>query len=229
MSAFRALLWKDLQMSRGYLIAAAAVLVGPYVFLFFARRVAASDGLIDDGTTAHHAGVMAGVGAVIIASLLSGASFATERTDRSAEFLAYLPVDRARRLASKLLVACTPAVILLVTNPLVVLSFEPASSWVAVSGTESVVATIASTLVLALGTAWLGSVMVSAAAALLLGLLSPFFVTCAFYATATIGEEFCGLHIDLNEWFPTVFRWAGFGIGAVTFLAGSLLFLRQES
>ena len=58
-------------------------------------------------------------------ALLGGNSIAGERVDRSAEFLAYLPVSRGRILASKLLVALAAVPLIWLPN-LVILAITGA-------------------------------------------------------------------------------------------------------
>lgn len=227
MSTLRSLLWKDLRLARGYLAAGFAVWIFPYAYLAWAwSRGAKTGGSF--GLDVYHSGLIAGLGAIAVAALLAGGSFATERVDRSVEFLSYLPATRPVRLVSKGVVVVGPLVVLLACNPLICspLLFDvqaPESG----QHVETVI-TLVTTIVLVIGVAWLGSTLVGAAASLLLGLLSPFFVSCLFYFAA-LGIEDLGIaKVNLDDWFSPVFRWSGFILGSAAFLLGSIIFLAKD-
>lgn len=227
MNAIRSLLWKDLRLARGYLLAASAVWVGPYVFLVYTWSRSPAAGR-DFGQDVYHCGLVAGMGAIAVAALLAGGSFATEREDRSVDFLAYLPATRSLRLLSKGLVVVAPALLLFLSNPLIGWPFLFGEAGASPGSFGETISTLAASLALVAGTAWLASARVSAAAALLLGLLSPFFVSCAYYF-AVLGMEELGLaEVDLDDWFPTVYRWAGALLGALGLALGCIVFLARD-
>jgi ABC-type transport system involved in multi-copper enzyme maturation permease subunit len=92
------LLWREYRLNRWILAAGAVLIVVPYViaaifesdqyeFFFFGVWVSSAGS------------------AYLTISLLAGNAIAGERSDRSAEFVAYLPLQRWRVLASKLILA----------------------------------------------------------------------------------------------------------------------------
>ncbi len=98
------LLWKDYRVNRAIFIAALVLLVGPHAVVAIAiwlgglRRGDWAEGFMI--SSFYSLGLLQ-----VAMALLGGNSIAGERVDRSAEFLAYLPVSRGRILASKFLVA----------------------------------------------------------------------------------------------------------------------------
>jgi len=98
------LIWKDYRVNRLVFITTLLLLVGPHVLAAILIWWGAEPPF-------HKAELFAASSVYSLAflqlafALLGGNSIAGERMDRSAEFLAYLPVSRGRILASKLLVA----------------------------------------------------------------------------------------------------------------------------
>ena len=107
-----ALLWKDYRLNRGVLLLGIALLLGPYAAV-------SAIALHGHWPSLPPAGEWSAL--LLMASFLSlglsqltlvmlaGNSIASERADRSAEFLAYLPPSRTQILASKLLLAMLAA------------------------------------------------------------------------------------------------------------------------
>lgn len=229
MTAVRSLLWKDARLARAYLLCGAAVVLAPHAFLGYARLrwgVAISEDF-DWNETLYFTGLLEGLAGLMVMALLAAASFATERADRSAEFLAYLPVSRAKRLLSKLAIAACPVALLAIGNP--VLLYDMAPGWEdAELRTQELLSILACSGVMIFGTAWLSSVRVSSAAALLMGLLSPFFVTALFFLCVEGANSLFGLEISRDRWFPIVYRRAGVVLGLVTWSLGSWLFITRD-
>ena len=98
------LIWKDYRLNRLIFITALAFLVGPHllaaILIWYGAEPPNARGLFFAGSTLYSLAFLQ-----LAFALLGGNSIAGERMDRSAEFLAYLPVSRGRILASKLLVA----------------------------------------------------------------------------------------------------------------------------
>jgi ABC-type transport system involved in multi-copper enzyme maturation permease subunit len=107
------LLWKDYRHNRLIVITGLVLLLLPYVFAFWM--------LLNSEASRHPGGwafVIAvaglyslGLGQLTIA-LIGGNAIAGERVDRSAEFLASLPLTRKKILASKLLLALAIAAVI---------------------------------------------------------------------------------------------------------------------
>lgn len=109
MSVIRTLLWKDYRQNRQFLIAAAVLLLIPYVFCVVVAVVetARHGQMIEEGWTPYFLG--ASLAALGIATLLCGFiganAIAGERVDRSAEFTAYLPISPHSAVLSKAILA----------------------------------------------------------------------------------------------------------------------------
>jgi len=109
------ILWREYRLNRLILITGAVLLFLPYLFLFIALAW-------PQGTSPS---VLDGFAGAVVYSLvlshltivlLGGNAFAGERADRSAEFMAYLPLPRKRLLCSKLIIAFSTVAIILGTN-----------------------------------------------------------------------------------------------------------------
>lgn len=112
----RALLWKDFRQQRGFLIAAAVLLVIPYLVASAALIINQLLGKdpVDEWIRFYYAAGVADFGlASVLVAFFSGNAIAGERADRSSEFIAYLPVERRTSVLSKALVALGISVSLL--------------------------------------------------------------------------------------------------------------------
>ncbi len=101
------LIWREYRLNRLILIAGAVLMLLPYAFALVAFLWPWDPPPRQPYGVEIFAGaaVYSLVLAQIIAALLGGNAMAGERSDRSAEFMAYLPSSRARRLGSKLCLA----------------------------------------------------------------------------------------------------------------------------
>ncbi|HUT90305.1 MAG TPA: hypothetical protein VMY37_12465 [Thermoguttaceae bacterium] len=124
------LLWREYRLNRLIRIVGAVLLVLPYVFVLIglvALSWASEPPSI--GVPSPPPAIVAFGGAAFYSIFLSlltltflgGNAFAGERADRSAEYLAYLPLSRLRRLAAKLALALGTAVSIWGFNILVLL------------------------------------------------------------------------------------------------------------
>ena len=123
-----ALLWKDYRVNRTVVILGLALLFGPLVAAVAIKLVEQ----MRYGEPIYWFDVMAKVGAVTLGlslltlAFLGGNAFAGERADRSAEFMAYLPPTRARKLASKVIFALGSAVVVVGVTLLIGYCLAPA-------------------------------------------------------------------------------------------------------
>jgi ABC-type transport system involved in multi-copper enzyme maturation permease subunit len=99
------LVWKEYRVQRLVLIVGAVLVLAPYFVVFGLFRFTPAGGSMAAWclglliAAAYSAAI-----SQLTMALLGGNAIACERADRSAEFLAYLPVSRARILAGKLAV-----------------------------------------------------------------------------------------------------------------------------
>lgn len=147
----KALLWKDWHVNRPVFLASVVLVSIPFAIVVLVRGVLALrypaaapwSALLGDACKASQALCWVAV------SLLGGYIVAGERSERSAEFLAGLPVARRQLLASKLVTVCAALLALWLFEALceLLVSAAPRSAdvlvWLAVCA-------------LALGAAWLG-------------------------------------------------------------------------
>jgi ABC-type transport system involved in multi-copper enzyme maturation permease subunit len=121
-----------------------------YAIALFVNNFIATE---DNTEPAEHAFAGFGVGfSILTVALLAGNAFAGERADRSAEFIRYLPLERARLLVSKLLL-CLGTVTVLCAGALLVLAQTVTTRHV---GFRELVS-ISSIAVLLFGVSWLNS------------------------------------------------------------------------
>jgi ABC-type transport system involved in multi-copper enzyme maturation permease subunit len=118
---------------------------------------------------------------VLAVAFLGGNAIAGERADRSAEFFAYLPVQRAQSMASRLIVVVGAGLLVWLINLVVVYWVAPHVGYVSPTLAQQLAALrhqtmpgITLTAALAFGTAWLcSSLLSSPSIATALGLVSP--------------------------------------------------------
>lgn len=186
----RALIWKEFRLCWPILLVGCVLLAFPYLFVLLngARPTLGYWHRISNG------GFFSSVSTIVLTLiLLGGNAIAGERNDRSAEFLAYLPVSRAMNLVSKLV---WPVIAVLFA-----IAVNAAMAWVAVVVGHPPVGMIVDANVRAGGTlivwvailgglcfsvAWLGSALLrSPTFAVAGGLLAPAVI---FFATMLIAK-----------------------------------------
>jgi hypothetical protein len=223
-----ALLWKDYRLNRGVLLLGIALLLGPYVVVCAMAVYGRWPSLPSAGEWSEllpAASFFSLVLSQLTLAVLAGNSIASERADRSAEFLACLPPSRMQILASKFLLALLAAgaiwAVNLAVTELVVpaLGAPPDNSW----GELVPRSMLAAGTVMVFGASWLGSaVLHSPASATVLGIAvalvgGPLLAqaTCALFASgARDALNSCGIIV-------------GLGVGSLCFLSGSASFLRR--
>jgi ABC-type transport system involved in multi-copper enzyme maturation permease subunit len=101
------LLWREYRINAALLIVGAALLLLPYLFtlilFLWPRDFPFQRSEIAEGYAI--AAVISYVLSQLTIAFLGGNAFAGERIDRSAEFMAYLPVSKVRRVVGKLCLA----------------------------------------------------------------------------------------------------------------------------
>ena len=102
----RWLLWKDYRHNRPVVITGLVLLLVPHVFAIYAA-VSSKATLSGWGGYLAESGIYSLAISQMTVALIGGNAIAGERVDRSAEFLASLPITRGKILASKLLFALT--------------------------------------------------------------------------------------------------------------------------
>jgi hypothetical protein len=222
----KALLWKDFRVQRVALLAALCVIAAPYGYVVYNHlgngAVASSAaGLLAD---LDYAGQLTLMASLLIVAMLAGAAFASERSDRSHEFLAALPPTRLMILGSKAVVVLAATGALWLLNPYVfvriarVFTVEWRPSGVS---EDAVLGTVSAMALSVLGAGWFGSILVSnPASSLLIGLLSPFFSLLFAYGICDPTRNEDGFHFT--------FVCACLVLGVSSLVGGTICYLRRE-
>jgi len=229
------LIWKEYRHNRLIMIVGLVLLVFPYV-------VAVAIGWI----TALFAPELRGelppwtlrmLGAALYSmalgqltlGLLGGNAIAGERVDRSAEFLAYLPLSKARILSAKIALAAATAAVIWLLNFVVLLAlyagFEEGATPRALGNAWSNFASIATTGLLFFSVAWLlSSLLESPAVSVCVGLITPFLVVTALVLLNLL----LAYHgVDGRRWVFVSYYPVCLVLAAASFAAGTWYFLRR--
>ena len=222
----KTLLWKDYRHNRPLFAVVGAFLLAPYVlFPLIAATAAGPGGLSFFAAVIRPACFTSLVVSVFVSAFVAGNAFAGERVDRSAEFVAYLPIRRKAAVASKAIVAIGACVLAWGANAAVVLacllvglgsSRDPSALYL--------LPNTAVAMVFVFGVSWLfSSFRTSSASAAASGLGTAVLVGVA---TVCLCERLWGIHPLPACW---VFGYACavvlVGVGCV--VAGSIIALRR--
>src|SRR3954451_22247010 len=165
----RALLWKDYRLNRGVLVLGIALLLGPYAAVFAIALYTHWPALPPAAECSTLLGT-ASVTSLVLSELtlvtLAGNSIASERADRSAEFLAYLPPSRLQILASKFLLALLAAAVIWAVNLFVGEMIVPALGTPRANPADQFAPRpmLAASAVMLFGAGWLGSALLDSPA-----------------------------------------------------------------
>lgn len=129
----RWLIWREYRLNRPSLIFGAVMLLLPYLIaliaLWYGERHEIHSGPNDRSDMFVVAAIFSIYLSQLTLGVLGGNALAGERADRSAEFMAYLPVARSRRLVAKVIVAAAAAAVVWTLNGSVLGAFL-SPSWV---------------------------------------------------------------------------------------------------
>lgn len=223
-----ALLWKDYRLNRGVLLLGVVLLLGPYA----AAAVAVLRGHWPSLPPAREwsaALLTASFFSLALSQLtlvvLAGNSIASERADRSAEFLAYLPPSRLRILASKALLALLSAGVIWAVNLCVAELLVPALGPKPDSVLDQFAprSVFAASTVMVFGAGWLGSaVLNSPAGATSFGIGVPLVAgPLVVQAASTLFAS--GARDDLTSCAVILYL----TLGSLCFVCGSAYYLRR--
>ena len=237
---FIALLRKDWRVYRTVIVGTAVLAVAPYVFglllqwMFQPNRGVAARDYLEVVLLSASFGMFV---AVLLAAVYGGAAFAAERRDRTAEFVAMLPVSRWHAAASKAVLsfAC-----LLATWGLHYLaataSHHLAGAQAVVEPTiaHDAVEIVLPVMLLTFGLAWLLSSAIESpaiaavaaiAAAVGLLLVTLFAARYAAYVWSMVEKE--TLSLDFNIYVRPASQAMSVGVGLLALLAGTAYYARR--
>jgi ABC-type transport system involved in multi-copper enzyme maturation permease subunit len=218
------LLWKDYRLNRLIVIVGLMLFVVPHaVALAAAWRLYVVQGISRFSANLLFSSAYSAILSQLTVALLGGHAIACERVDRSAEFLAYLPVSRARILASKLIFALPIVAVVWVPNLLIYkLAAAELPTWRGTEAMWSGLGYAAITGATFFGVGWLlSSMLESPTFAVCGGLIAPLVVV--------IGLQFLGYALDypleefIKLWYPRVCL----TLAAACFVAGTWHYLRR--
>ncbi len=227
---FEALIRKDLRICRLSLVAGVVLLLGPYGM---AAVMVMNMPLWTEATPASAWAVMLGWGSFFSVAcsqatlgMVSGSVIATERGDRSAEFLAYLPPARRQILQSKFAVLAGTAMVIYGVN-LSVRFFADAlaadtNGVEALTGDLPSMTYVAAVGVVAVGVGWCSSAALdNAGPAVALAFAAPLIVLSVLnlveYLTGWPGEFY----------YERVYFGSSVGVGVIAFVIGTVYYLQR--
>ena len=212
----KTLLWKDIRVNRMVLWYALVSLAGVY----FVAAAVNVYGQIRYGFPVKEWPEMLNLAAVLslvlqlpAAAMFGGCAFAAERADRSAEFLAYLPIPRGKAVLSKAVLALGVLTFIWAVNSSV--SYAMNTSGKDMSEVEQTIGMMGVVSLCMFGTAWLCSAVSSShALSAAVGVLVP--VTLGLGAVGV--SSLAGWpDASVERWLPRVFA----ATGVVCFLGGA--------
>ena len=224
--SMRSLIWKDLRLNRMILMMGATLFVAPFAIVAAAAWKEYWPGLPPVARWPYGLlpATLVSLGLSLLTLVtLAGNSIASERADRSAEFLAYLPPSRAAILASKVLVVLSPIALVWAVDLLLAWLMTPATGPApgGVGSVRETVLSLAPAAVMLFGAAMLGSaVLDSPAIATSLGIGATMGV---IFALAFIGSMSGWSEEELKRHATTAFV----TIGIACFAMGCVCYLRR--
>ena len=226
----RWLIWKEYRLNRLVLIAGATLLILPHAVILMLAwyELGPSVGGMPLWSGCFFFSSLQSVAvAQLTMVLLGGNAIACERLDRSAEFLAYLPISKRRTLAGKLALALLTAALIWVPNMLILLLATRDLPELRTARDFQMMWEIPRYVALT-GLLWfcvgwlLSSIAESPTFAICVGLISP--------ALVLLGIEGLGWALGYSLDETTVgswYRWTCLGLAAACFVAGTWYYLRR--
>lgn len=215
----KALLWKDFRQHGKFLVACGAMLLLPYVVAVVGLIVNQVRGVLQDNWIEYFraASIADAFLAFMMVAFIAGNAIAGDRADRSAEFEAYLPIDRKIALLSKVMTALGIGVCLVTAT--VVIHWMWSSPIDGGSSVNSyVIVPLLSIVISLFGVAWFfSSFLRSPGTAAVVGLASPICLgtACGFLGSSEAMQK--------TELFTAL----SFAVGLSCFAAGVVHYLRR--
>lgn len=215
----KALLWKDFRQHGKFLVACGAMLLLPYVVAVAGLIVNQVRGFLESDWAEYFraASIADAFLAFMMIAFIAGNAIAGDRADRSAEFTAYLPIDRKIGLLSKVITALGICVCLVIITGVIagiLASSNDRGSSVGSDGTLLLLSIVFSLF----GVAWFfSSFLRSPAIAAAIGIAFPFCLgtACGFLGSSDSMQK--------TELFTIV----GLAVGLSCFAAGVVYYLRR--
>jgi ABC-type transport system involved in multi-copper enzyme maturation permease subunit len=227
------LIWKEYRLNRLILIVGAVLLILPHAIALVLTWRGVGPGIVDRTLRMSNNFLVAGIYSLVISqltlALLGGHAIAGERVDRSAEFLGYLPLSRAKNLAGKIILALVAFVVIWVPNllifglatsgsPEILRSREFSQGWIKLG-------VIAVTGLVFFGVGWLlSSVLESPTISICGGLITPLLVITGIMTAAWL---FMIPSATLGSLVTPLYAGICFVLAPVCFVVGTAYYLRR--
>lgn len=225
------LYWKEWRQNRVVIISLAVLLIVPYVFGFIGIVIETRQPIREADFAR---GMLIGSAVYSLAisqlalALIGGNAIAGERSDRSAEFQAYMPLSRKKILGGKLLMALTVFAIVWIVNPIVIACLRRPNMPNGIDTDAPLVVLLCAIAgLLFFGVAWLFSSFIasptySAAA----GIVAPMILGGLYaFVMALLSEN--GVSHDTQAITAITFLVLSVLIAIAGFLVGNWLYLRR--
>lgn len=222
------LLWKEFRQNLPVVIAGVIFLLTPHLLALYAACWDLYHGYFLWERCCRYVLVSSFYSIVLsqlVVAAIGGNAFAGERIDRSAEFLASLPISRRRILATKLLFAFIVVGTIWLSNGMVLMSLSHPGMWISPDQQDipRILAEAALVGSVFFSVAWMfSSFLNSPTYAALAGILTP-----AIYWT---GILFCAFMFQLNYLHLhglDIIRWLCLATAPISFVLGVCFYLRR--
>jgi hypothetical protein len=226
------LVWKDFRLNRLIFIVAAVLLVLPFVipvvvtwyqtgYPFPRNAINLRNNLA--GSCFWSLGLLQ-----LTMALAGGNAIACERMDRSAEFLAYLPVSRGRILASKLLVALGLVAMVWLPNLVMIVSIAGHPAVLVDTRFLTMFGLMATTGLTLFCVAWFFSaILQSPTFSVCLGLLPPIIVGMCVVTSMATQLHGSDRTAQTLGWYRNLYLGTCLSLAAVCFVGGTFCYLRR--
>lgn len=223
------LVWKEYRLNRLILGVGAALLVLPHLVSLILVWYEAGHPLMEGmSRLSQNLAYSAGYSLVLsqlTLCLLGGYTIACERVDRSAEFLAYLPLSRSRIMAGKIVLPLLAFALIWGLN-LLILKVTIPGAWLSVAEFREwalvVLGGLAITGLVFFCSGWLlSSALESPTFAIAGGLMTPVIVVTGIQTVAWLFE------FPSDEFVGPWYRYICLGLAPACFVAGTWYYLRR--
>jgi ABC-type transport system involved in multi-copper enzyme maturation permease subunit len=221
------LVWKDYRLNRWIVWAAVLLLVAPHVMaaILALRGVALRMDVMKNFV---FSGIYSLALLQVVIALFGGNLIAGERADRSAEFMAYLPVSRGRKLVSKLWVGLGLLALVWLPNLAILAIAFPGGADPFFREVWAILLGIAVTEATIFCVAWLFSSMLeSATFSACAGLLAPMLVGMCIGWGYVLVDSLVGLPYHSGLVVFACYVGACLLLSAASFAGGTLYYLRR--
>lgn len=226
------LVWKDFRLNRLIFIVAAVLFVLPYVIPAVVTWYQTGTLFPKNAMNLRNGPAVScfwSLGLLQLTMALAGGNaIACERMDRSAEFLAYLPISRGRILASKLLVAVGLIAMVWLPNLAVIVSLAGHPAVLVDKRFLVMFGLMATTGLTFFCVAWFFSAILhSPTFSVCLGMLPPLIVGMCIATSMATQFHGSGRTAQIFGWYRDLYLGICLSLAAICFAGGTFCYLRR--